>query len=345
MPKTALLFTCLALAMPILAAGQNVEPKYIKTEDSGSVLEIEFNTDILSLGTVTIESDTGDVVPLALNQIAPDEFSATFIPAPVGPILSPAPATYRIRILNAVPVNGGFTPITDETFRFLARRTRTVDLRDSVSPTTGLTTFADSPFVRAEGTLTGRIFPDTIFLESRESGEARGIQIRRPGLDFLDAGEGFLIEVRGRLNDDGATGNLFVTANDLDVSPGRPRAPITPTVRALGDIKEELEGTLVEVTSEAIPHMPGGDRRTPPAYTGNTFYPLSFNGVNGQYYIPPFSPLIGTPIPKGPFKVIGIVVQFDSETPYLENYAIVPRSTQDVIDLTPANAQHWDMYQ
>lgn len=345
MKKSLLFLACVSLAMPFLARGQNVEPKYIKTEDSGSVLEIEFNTDILTLGTVTIESDAGDVVPVAMTQIAPDEFAGTFIPAPVGPTLLPAPATYRVRIQNAVPVDNGFVTLSDETFRFLARRTRTAELRDSVNPTTGLTNFSDSPFVRGEGTLIGRIFPNTIFLESQESGEARGIQIRRPGLDFLDAGEGFLISVRGRLNDDLTSGNIFVTANDLDVSNSRPRAPITPTVRALADIKEDIESTLVEVASEDVSPILGADRGTPPVFAGNTFYPLSSGGVNGQYYVPPFSPLIGTPIPKGPFRVIGIVVQFDGETPYLENYAVVPRSTQDIIDLTPANADGWDMYE
>ena len=94
------------------------------------------------------------------------------------------------------------------------------------------------------------------------------------------------------------------------------------------DYSEPDEGRLIRINCVTIPGAAGNwssKNWTITDATGtDTLY--VYGGAGCAVH-----PLIGTPVPTVPFDVIGILTQFDNNSPYISGYQISPRGLGDII--------------
>ena len=114
-------------------------------------------------------------------------------------------------------------------------------------------------------------------------------------------------------------------AANLTLLPPGTMPAANPQLVTIGQVTESLEGRLVRIDNVST--------ATTGVFAPNAETNLNVSDATGSMVIrvDRDTDLDGTPIPTGPFSVIGVVGQFDSSQPFDSGYQIFPRSTADLI--------------
>jgi len=193
--------------------------------------------------------------------------------------------------------------------------------------------YAIGAAVSIRGIITAEFTTSTVtYTRSFIQDETGGINIYKVGTHIcFNLGDDVSIE--GTIAQYNGMTEVMITSYTINSSGNPLPAPKIITVAELiatfqGNFTEPDEGRLIRIKNVTIPGAAGNWSSKNFSITDgvNTDTLYVYGGAGCAVH-----PLIGTPVPTVAFDVIGILTQFDNNSPYVSGYQISPRGPGDII--------------
>ncbi len=187
-------------------------------------------------------------------------------------------------------------------------------------------------YVRIEGYIT--VATGTFNSSSNDiyvEDESAGINIWQRNQQNPSVSVGDKVKVEGVINQYKGKTEIEITNSPCNMQVLSTSNTVYPTVITCKEINETFEGMLVEIRDVKIT-----DGSFPSANSNAWNIKIEDRfGNEGMMAVDKDTNIDGTPTPTGTFNLIGVVYQYDSDSPYNSGYKILPRSTDDIEENPP----------